>query len=134
MTMQKLLRMGLVGLALCMPGCSREIRIPEPKDETFTNGPVAIIDYTYDSRLGRDLYMKDVDNDGQVDFIHHSSYAFCVAPGYEQEIFFTDAYTLVMTPEIREAANNEMKAERELTKLLAKEAYRQYQIRNGGQR
>jgi hypothetical protein len=132
MTMQRLVGISLLGIALALPGCD-ERRISEPKDEYFERGAVSIIDKTYDSNLGRELYIIDCDNDGKADIIHFIGHSFWTAPGYEDRLQ-SDSSTLVMTPAIREAATKEMHAERDLAKLLAKEAYRIDQKKHGGQK
>ena len=97
---------------------------------TFGLGGCSVLDgpeYTkpskekYDNRCaeifpdaGGELYVCDEDGDGKVDSIAIVGVAKFVAEGYNGKQRVTDE-TLVMTPEMQEAANKELKADQKLS-------------------
>jgi len=77
--------------------------------------------------LGREAFIRDLDGDDQADIIFYGPAVYWMAPGIDGEdiqYFRTTPRTMLMTPEIREAATRALKADRDLAYLTAKENYR----------
>ena len=60
------------------------------------------------------LYLEDKDRDGNVDSISKRGHAIFVAESYGGKMI-VDEETIIMTPEMQEAANKELRADRELS-------------------
>ena len=60
------------------------------------------------------LYLEDNDRDGNVDSISKMGHAIFVAESYDGKMI-VDEDTIIMTPEMQEAANKELHADRELS-------------------
>jgi hypothetical protein len=116
--MKRTLGMGLVGLALCLPGCM-ERRMPEPVRSNYDQYGAAYRGSQY-SRI------FDEDKDGKADIIAELNEAKFIAEGHKSERFFTDN-AIVMTPQLRDAATRELHAERDMLYLMDIAVYNKHQ-------
>lgn len=115
--------------ALALSGCGKDE--PRNNPEDFSKSKGVFLDMTYSS-FGRELFISDIDNDGEADVLSYHDTARWVGKEFRSSVlgneyvgnYLTNKETNFMTPEIRKAASETMRTDRELGKLVQKEAYR----------
>ena len=111
----------LVGITLFLGGISSEKRkAPHPDKLDYSLNPPMVRDLSMGG-IGEECYIWDLDKDGKADAMGFRVRAHWVFPGYEGKVDAEDARK--MTPEIRAAASDFLQKNRDLTRLMAKEAY-----------
>ena len=111
-------------------GCSDSQKVlPDVTREEFNNYAGAVLADSPDSSFD-ELYIKDINGDGQADVLAFGPRAYWIAfeyknvEGQEPKSGYLTDDARIMTHEMREAATRALKADQDLAYLIAKENHR----------